>query len=511
MDRIFKNMRLLFLISFFSNAVIQIIIIIGSLVVKTILSFSYISFFNLIEYCLILLALYFIWFIFDFMNRYFEEKQYWEIRHTLYSHILAGEFESVVDYSFGEYSNLINKEIHFSIQKYSSTLPKIIISIIFGIINLIIICRFNFEIMVFVVVTSFLYTILPMNSKKRFSINYETILSIEKRLTDFFIENIINHSLFLFYGNRWKEKKLSELIDEYNINGVKSELYAQINNAINGFLNYLLKFGTIFFGIIMIGLDKLTFPAMMSIIVIAGNYYSLIDTISKKIVILGKQNISVQNLVSKFSNNLENREMLYDGNKIRINNLSIKFKDRYVFRNFSLEINLNDKIFIHGNNGSGKSTLLRIITGEISDFNGQLIYPSLFKEESLNRFISYVPQRIPVFDISGEKLISVYRNNSSFDENRFFEIYALLGGNEDKLKDNIQAYSDGEMKKLFISLELSKKSRLIVLDEPNNYLDASAVSVLYNILKNDIRGAIIVAHDFSCTQICNKVVYLEDE
>ena len=57
---------------------------------------------------------------------------------------------------------------------------------------------------------------------------------------------------------------------------------------------------------------------------------------------------------------------------LKISNLSKKFKDNYIIKDFNLEINSGDFIMILGQSGVGKSTLLRLIGGFEIASSGQI-------------------------------------------------------------------------------------------------------------------------------------------
>ena len=49
-----------------------------------------------------------------------------------------------------------------------------------------------------------------------------------------------------------------------------------------------------------------------------------------------------------------------------------KFKDKFVFSEFSLSLPTKGLVFLRGKNGSGKTTLLSILSGRDSEYDGNL-------------------------------------------------------------------------------------------------------------------------------------------
>ena len=57
---------------------------------------------------------------------------------------------------------------------------------------------------------------------------------------------------------------------------------------------------------------------------------------------------------------------------IRIENLSVKFNDQQIFKDFSFHIKKGEKIALAGESGKGKSTLLNVLAGFIPKFSGSV-------------------------------------------------------------------------------------------------------------------------------------------
>ena len=59
---------------------------------------------------------------------------------------------------------------------------------------------------------------------------------------------------------------------------------------------------------------------------------------------------------------------------LQIKSAEFRFGDATIFRNVDLNVNEGECIGIVGANGAGKSTLLNCIVGELTLFDGQIIY-----------------------------------------------------------------------------------------------------------------------------------------
>lgn len=61
--------------------------------------------------------------------------------------------------------------------------------------------------------------------------------------------------------------------------------------------------------------------------------------------------------------------------QLGLENISISFGERQVLKNVSFSLNERERLGIVGVNGSGKSTLIKIISGQLTGFEGKLHMP----------------------------------------------------------------------------------------------------------------------------------------
>lgn len=214
---------------------------------------------------------------------------------------------------------------------------------------------------------------------------------------------------------------------------------------------------------------------------------------------------------------------------LQVNNLSKSFGATEILHNIKLEIKHNDRIAIVGRNGSGKSTLLKIIAGELSYDEGEIIKPkditigylsqhtgltsnktiwnemkNVFKPLiDLQQSIRNLEQEMQKSEKVDDELLNQYdRMLVDFQTMGGYEyeanIRAVLSGldfPEEDYEKRIQSLSGGQKTRLALGKLLLENPDLLILDEPTNHLDIATLSWLESYLKN-YRGAIlIVSHD----------------
>lgn len=218
---------------------------------------------------------------------------------------------------------------------------------------------------------------------------------------------------------------------------------------------------------------------------------------------------------------------------MQLNDLSKSFGAEEILANIKIEIKDKDRIAIVGRNGAGKSTLLKIMAGEMSYDNGELIKPKdltigyLSQHTGLESNNSIWNEMLEVFkdllqqekklrgmemkmaDVNqlesseASKLLAEYdRLQQEFETNGGYsyesEIKAVLSGLSFLDYDDqtpISELSGGQKTRLALGKLLLKKPNLLILDEPTNHLDIETLTWLEKYLTGYPGAVVIVSHD----------------
>lgn len=159
-------------------------------------------------------------------------------------------------------------------------------------------------------------------------------------------------------------------------------------------------------------------------------------------------------------------------NMIKIENLAFSYGSLDVLKNISMELAPGRIYGLLGENGVGKTTLLSLLSGLKKPRAGSIsvdgIVPYDRKPELLaNQY--YLPDEVaPVGGtaVSWASGAGVFWPDFSMD--KFMEIMALFENDPGK---KMNAMSNGQLKKTYISFALACSTRYIYMDEPTNGLD----------------------------------------
>ncbi len=216
-----------------------------------------------------------------------------------------------------------------------------------------------------------------------------------------------------------------------------------------------------------------------------------------------------------------------------------------IFSHVSFHINEHEKVAIIGNNGAGKSTLLKIIVGELSSDEGEVIrakdttlgYLAQHQELSSKHSIyeEMLEVKKEVLDLqeqirkleldmkhaTGEELeqmLSSYtRLNHQFEmengyacESEIVGVLKGLGFTEEDFNRKTSTLSGGQKTRVALGKLLLSTPDIILLDEPTNHLDLNSIAWLETFLLNYKGAVVIVAHDrYFLDKIVSKVIDID--
>lgn len=194
--------------------------------------------------------------------------------------------------------------------------------------------------------------------------------------------------------------------------------------------------------------------------------------------------------------------------QIELKDISLIYNHGAVLDHFNLTIYTHDFVGIVGPNGSGKTSLLKIILGLLSPTSGSICYYQNGTPVSGIR-MGYLPQ----YNLIDKKFpISVYevvlsglnREKSLF--RRFTPHHHEMAhqtiremGLEGMEQREIGVLSGGELQRTLLARAIVSNPEVLVLDEPNTYMDRNFENKLYELLGNirEKHTIILVSHNLN--------------
>lgn len=190
---------------------------------------------------------------------------------------------------------------------------------------------------------------------------------------------------------------------------------------------------------------------------------------------------------------------------IELKSVIAGYDDQVILKNVNLTIYERDFIGVIGPNGGGKTTLMKVIIGLLPPMSGKVI--NHVSSENRPKPIGFLPQvhrtdkmfPISVLDVVLSGLADSKRLFRRFTKKEVNAARTLLDdmGIGELHKKNIGELSGGQMQRVFLCRAIIGNPRLLILDEPNTYVDNQFESDLYKILRklNELMAIIMVSHD----------------
>ena len=154
-----------------------------------------------------------------------------------------------------------------------------------------------------------------------------------------------------------------------------------------------------------------------------------------------------------------------------------RFGDRVVVRDFSTRIMRGDRVGLIGPNGAGKTTLLKLILGEIGPDSGTV-------RRGTRQTVAYFDQLRAQLDPE-LPLTEVISPGSDFVE---------IGGERKHVIGFLGDFT-GERNRLLLARLFARPANVLVLDEPTNDLDIETLDLLEELLADYDGTLFLVSHD----------------
>lgn len=228
---------------------------------------------------------------------------------------------------------------------------------------------------------------------------------------------------------------------------------------------------------------------------------------------------------------------------LSVQGLGLHHSGNYLFQNVNFTIKKDDKIGLVGKNGAGKSTLLKMLSGEITFYEGNVVPEGNITIGFLKQDLDFVKGRTvwnetmqafeqinawkdELEEINHQLTVRTDYESDAYTDliNRMTDLNDLLmhhdaynlegdiekvlfglGFKADDFQKITDEFSGGWRMRIELAKLLLQKNDLMLLDEPTNHLDMESIIWLENFLKDYPGGILLVSHDKQfMTAVCNR-------
>jgi ATP-binding cassette subfamily F protein uup len=177
-----------------------------------------------------------------------------------------------------------------------------------------------------------------------------------------------------------------------------------------------------------------------------------------------------------------------------LDNVSYRWDDTELIRDFSTTILRGDKVGIIGPNGCGKSTLLGLLLGRLEPTSGQIRLGTGLEVAYFDQLRASLDMDKSVQDNVGGGSDKVEINGKSRHIISYLQDFLFT---PDRVRQPLNALSGGERNRVLLARLFTKPANLLVLDEPTNDLDVETLELLEELLSDYQGTLLLVSHDRS--------------
>lgn len=340
-------------------------------------------------------------------------------------------------------------------------------------------------------------------------------------------------------GNANEETELECIEREYIKSlriGYKESMLSNVQGTISSVISGIGNLVLVYVGISSVINGDMTLGSYMAFSTLAGYFMEPIGNLVNLQLSIQEANISMKRLSeildyereAGMEGDIEVEHIYQDIEKvdgdIAFNHVSFRYGNRKpALSDVSFTIPKGKKVALVGASGSGKSTIAKLMLKYYEPEEGEITIDGVdikdYKNDSLRRVISYVPQNIELFSKSIFENIRVSRQNSTLEE---VKAAAKAADAHDFIKCLPMQYytfleeagnglSGGEKQRIALARAFLKENEFYIMDESTSNLDFATENIIFDMIYNKFRNKsmLIIAHRLATVKNCDLIIVLD--
>lgn len=317
-----------------------------------------------------------------------------------------------------------------------------------------------------------------------------------------------------------------------NTQNVKAIKLNQYYNLISQIMSALVNMMILALGLYMIIQGQFTVGTFFAFQAMLGSFMAPVTELASAGTTIREMRTNMERIedVMEYPADVEYRqnskgEISYDKltGKVELKNVTFGYSRLAppLIENFSMTLEVGQKVAFVGSSGCGKSTLAKLISGLYQPWSGEILFDGKpISEIDRNIFtgsLAVVDQDITLFEDTIANNIKMWDSSiedyemilASRDASLHEDIMQRDSGYQYKLMEGGRDFSGGQRQRMEIARVLAQDPTIMVMDEATSALDARTEYEVVKAIKDRGITCIVIAHRLSTIRDCDEIIVME--
>ncbi|MCL1936170.1 MAG: ABC transporter ATP-binding protein/permease [Defluviitaleaceae bacterium] len=347
--------------------------------------------------------------------------------------------------------------------------------------------------------SSFLFSSLLKKRKNTYSESSSRYVSfVSESLNG--VKDIVSYNKEDIFLDRHKTENIS--IEKSRFNKDIVEAFSNITAERLSMLVFVVALGLGSYFVIQ---GDMTFGNLIAIIQLMQILIHPITALSDSINSIKSCKTILEKAKSNYPDTEELTKLDEFQNKIHIQNLSVNYNEKYLFKNLNFTFEKGKKYVINAPSGFGKTTIAKSIAYEFINYMGDIFIDNknikTLDRKTYQKNIRFVRQNPQLF--KGTIKDNILFFTTSINDDDFKNVLSTVRifdfVNDKELNRDISNFtgiSGGEKQRIVLARALLHKPKVLILDEITSGIDLlHAIDILKNVFKDKELTVIAISHE----------------